>query len=101
MFQYKVLCALFVIAGTYILSKQMLDQAFKIQVNFKYKELPFYLRVAIFIFGDKKRFENGKLWAPEEYPSPEHFSSKQKWQLVAPFIGFLLIVIGTIGAVFV
>jgi hypothetical protein len=92
----KVLCGVLIIAGTYILSKQMFEQSFRTQINFEYKELPWYLRLALIMFGDANSFKSGTIGMPEPYPSPQHFSLKQKCQLIAPFVGFILIVIGTL-----
>jgi len=96
----SILYAVMVIAGTYILSKQIFENSFKRQVNFKFRSLPLSLKIALIIFGDKRRFENGQLWESDYFPSPGNFTWMQKIKLLAPFIGFILICLGTLGALF-
>ena len=97
---YKGLCALLVIAGTYILSKQVFDSSFRQEVNFKFRELPWYFQLIIIVFGDKKKYETGQICVEEPFASPTHFPTRKKLQLIAPFAGFILICLGTIGAMF-
>ena len=99
-FRLKTLCALFVIAGTYILSKQLFEHSFKQPVNFKFSELPLSLKLVIIVFGDKRKFENRELWMGEMFPIPGSFPWRKKLKITEPFIGFILICLGTIVALF-
>lgn len=100
MFAFKALCGIFVIAGTYILSKELFEHSFKMQVNFQFKDLPLFLQLIIFIFGDKRKFETGQIWMSDPCPSSINFPLHKKMQLIMPFIGFILICLGTLGAIF-
>lgn len=97
---YKALCGILVIAGTYILSKQLFEQSIKKPFNFEFKELPWYLQLVIIIFGDKKKYDNKELLMGETYPIHGDFPLRKKLKIIEPFIGFILICLGTIGALF-
>ena len=95
---YKALCGIFVITGTYILSKQLFEHSFKQPVNFEFKELPMFLQVVIILFGEKAKYENKELWMGETYPMHGNFPWSKKLKIMEPFIGFVFICLGTIGA---
>ena len=94
---YKALCGILVITGTYILSKQLFEQSFRKSVNFEFKELPWYLQLVIILFGDKRKYENKELWMGESFPTHEDFPWRKKLKIIGPFIGFILIFLGTMG----
>jgi len=96
-----ILCALFVIYGTYLLSRDVFEKAFKKEVNLDFKDLPLSLKLALILFGDVKKFKNKELWIEENYPTSSHFPLKLKTKLVRPFIGFIFVCIGAIGAVYI
>jgi hypothetical protein len=97
---YKAIGGLLTILGTYVLSKRLFDQSFRRQINFKFEELPWYLQLVIIIFGDKKKYKNKELWNNDFYPFPGHFPLSEKLKILAPFIGFILICLGTLIALF-
>jgi len=91
-----ILSLIFVMAGTYLLSMSLFGQTTKRLINFDYKELPWYLKIIIYVFGYKKDFLNKTLWAPDYLPSHHNFVLKDKLRIIAPFLGFLFIVAGAI-----
>lgn len=88
---------IFIIIGTYILSREMFRASAQRLSNFDFKKnLPLRFKIVLRIFGYKRKFENKELWGINFYPSPEHFSKQQKREILMPFIGFILICIGTL-----
>lgn len=96
----KIVCGIFVLVGTYILSKGVFEGAVKRQVNLNFKELPWYVKAAIILFGYRHAYINKALWEEKAYPSLSDFSIQQRVEAVGPFVGFLLISVGTITLLF-
>lgn len=91
----KLFAAVLIISGTYLLSKRIFENSFQEQIRFTFSELPLSFKIALYVFGDKEKFENKQLWNREPFPIPGNFNCKQKFWLLAPFIGFILICLGT------
>jgi hypothetical protein len=99
----KVTSALLIIVGTFILSFSIFLQNIKFLVNIKYNELPLYFKGIISLLFLKKDYKSSRLWmlTSEDYaPTKEVFSNKQKVRMLLPFIGFILVAMGTALAVF-
>ncbi len=96
----KIICALLIIAGTYLLSKSVFINETKRMVHLKYQNLPFYLKGIITLFALRKRYKDGSLWDVSSlinyYPAPDCFPWFLKFEIMGPFIGFILIVVGTL-----
>ena len=98
----KGFCAFLVVAGTFLLSRSLFTQRFQMLINIRYHTLPWYLR--ILVFGYKRKYETMELWSGEEgrFPtSAEGFPFDMKLRIIEPFLGFMLIVSGTLGALFI
>jgi hypothetical protein len=99
----KVFSALLIIAGTFILSLSIFVQNIKFLFNIKYEDLPWYLKMMVFLLCLKKDYESSRLWMlnKDDYaPTKDDFPNKQKFRMLLPFIGFILVAIGTALAVF-
>lgn len=97
---YDIVCGLFIIAGTYILSQQVFEQIFKEWINFRFRDLPLSWKLVLLLFCEKRKFDNKELWQSEGAPLPENITVHQKIKFIMPFIGFVLICIGTIAQVY-
>jgi len=95
---FKVVCAFFVIVGTYILSRGVFEQKVKRLINFEFQTLPWCFKFVIICFGYKAAFISKALWDVKEYPMTEKLSLKTKMEEISPFLGFLFVFIGTLLA---
>ena len=97
----KLIPALLIIAGTYLLSRSLFKASIQRLGNFTYgpnrSKLPFVIRFVIVAFGFRRAFYDGTIWQVDPFPSPsEEFSGKKIYEIGEPFIGFALISTGTI-----
>lgn len=97
---WRILQGLFIIAGTYILSRDVFVYTFRKAINFQFRELPLSWKLALIVLWKKGKFYRKELWNCEGYPSPEALNRQEKIKFITPFIGFILISIGTILGIF-
>ncbi|HUU49546.1 MAG TPA: hypothetical protein VMW81_01145 [Nitrospinota bacterium] len=93
----EILGGFFIIAGTYILSRNLFEISIQKLLNFhsEFQQLPWYIKCIIIIFGYKHRFESMDIWRSEDLPTSNYFPSRKKIHIILPFIGFLLVTAGT------
>lgn len=93
----NILSGYFIIAGTFILSRNIFDNTMKKLTNYAHDQskLPFFVKFAILSFGYSKKLTDINFWNVEYCPTRDNFSYEQQLQILEPFIGFIFIVIGT------
>jgi len=96
---YRVLFGFLIISGTYLLSKQVFEQPFKKGINFSFEKLPIFIKIALKLFGDVKKYKNKTLWSEKAFPAGDKFPSQEQTEILTPFIGFILLCIGTLAMV--
>lgn len=92
----KSLCAVLIIVGTYLLSKSLFSYEAKQMLNLPFQKLPFYFKGIISLFGFRRSYKDKSLWEAEYFPDCNYFSLSSQFTILGPFIGFLLIVGGTL-----
>jgi len=93
---------IFVLSGTYLLSKNVFEQSIQRLINVPYENLPRLVKMAVVFFGYKNRFISQQLWngSNMQYPMKDNLSFKMQYDLLEPFLGFFLIFIGVLIQVF-
>ena len=94
----NILSGYFIIAGTFILSRNIFDSNMKMLINFAHKQskLPFLIKFAITVFGYRTKLIDIDFWDVKYYPTEGDFSYKKQMYIFEPFIGFIFILIGTV-----
>jgi len=88
----SALSSLFILWGTYKLSKKLFDELFKYGINIPYEKLPFLFRIMLIVFGNKSKYKDKTLWEQSSFPT--EYNLKPIKKLYEPFFGFCLIFIG-------
>jgi len=93
-----ILSGYFIMSGTFILSRNLFDNNMKRLINLAHNQskLPFFVKLAVFCFGYRKKLTDIEFFDVEHYPTSNNFSYKQILKIIEPFIGFIFILIGTV-----